>query len=108
MGGAPFFIPGVLSNPQLQLFSGSTMIAQNDDWQDSPQCESGFACGDSAQIKTVGMEPCEPNPGESSAPPGCSKEAALLITLPPGSYTAVLRWVAGATGVALIEIYNLN
>jgi len=108
MGGAPFFVSGTLSNPQLQLFSGSTMIAQNDNWQGNPQCDSQFSCGDAGQIKAIGMDLCEPNPGESSAPPGCSNEAALLVTLPPGAYTAVLRGVAGATGVGLIEIYDLN
>ncbi len=108
MGAAPFYVPGVLSNPQLQLFPVLAMIAQNDNWQDSPQCDSHFVCGGAAQISAEGMDPCEPNPGESSTPPDCSKEAVLLITLPPGAYTAVMRGVAGATGVALIEIYDLN
>jgi hypothetical protein len=108
MGGAPFFVPGVLSNPRLQLFSGSTVIVQNDNWQDSPQCDPRFACGDSAQIKALQMDPCQPNPGELSAPPSCSQEAAILVTLPPGAYTAILRGVAGATGVALVEMFDLN
>ena len=108
MGGAPFFVPGVLSNPRLQLFSGSTVIAQNDNWQDRPQCDPRFACGDSAQIKALQMDPCQPNPGELSAPPSCSQEAALLVTLPPGAYTAILRGVAGATGVALVEMFDLD
>ena len=44
MSGAPFFVPGTLANPFLQLFSGQTVIAQNDNWQDAPSC-SGFVCG---------------------------------------------------------------
>src|SRR6185312_8769918 len=43
MGGAQFFVPGTLANPLLRLFSGQTVIAQNDNWQDSPSC-SGFPC----------------------------------------------------------------
>ena len=30
MAGAPFYVPGTLANPMVQLFSGSTVIAQND------------------------------------------------------------------------------
>jgi hypothetical protein len=43
MAGTPFFVPGTLANPQVQLFSGPTMIAQNDNWQDAPSCP-GFVC----------------------------------------------------------------
>ena len=43
MAGAPFFVPGTLANPMVQLFSGPTMIAQNDNWQDAPSCP-GFVC----------------------------------------------------------------
>lgn len=36
-----------------------------------------------------------------------SKDAALLATLPPGSYTAVVRGIGSATGVALVELYDV-
>ena len=36
-----------------------------------------------------------------------SRDAALLVTLQPGSYTAQLSGVGGTTGVALIEIYEV-
>ena len=108
MAGAPFHVNGILANPYLQLFSGSTVIAQNDDWQDSPQCDSGFPCASSAQIKATGLDPCQPNPGQSAAPGGCSQEAAFLITLPPGAYTAILRGAGGGTGVGLVEIFDMN
>ena len=48
MSGAPFFVPGVVGNPLLRLFSGQTLIAQNDNWQDAPLCV-GFVCGDAAR-----------------------------------------------------------
>ena len=44
MSGAPFFVPGTLANPFLQIFSGQDVIAQNDNWQDAPSC-NGFVCG---------------------------------------------------------------
>jgi hypothetical protein len=108
MGGAPFDVAGTLADPYLQLFSGSTLIAQNDNWQDNAQCNSGLSCGDAAQIKATALDPCQPNPGQSSAPQGCGQEAAFLITLPPGAYTALLRGADGGTGVGLVEIFDLN
>jgi hypothetical protein len=108
MEGAPFHVSGTLVNPYLQLFAGSTIIAQNDNWQDSPQCDSRFACGDAGQIKATGLDPCQPNPGQSSAPQGCGQEAVFLITLPPGAYTAIMRGADGGTGVGLVEIFDIN
>src|SRR5262249_9081161 len=43
MGGAPFNVSGTLANPVLRIFSGQTVIAQNDNWQDEPTC-AGFIC----------------------------------------------------------------
>ena len=110
MGGAPFSIPGTLANPFLRLFSGSTVIAQNDDWQTSdPLCANmGFGCGGPADIAAIGMDPCEPNPTQSTAPPGCGQESAILITLPPGAYTAILSGVGGTTGIGLIEVFEAD
>jgi hypothetical protein len=108
MGTAPFFVPGVLSDPYLQLFSGSSLVAQNDNWQDSPHCDSQFGCGDASHIAAAGFSPCEPNPDQASAPANCHREAAILISLPPGAYTAVLGGIAGGTGVGLVEIFDLD
>jgi len=108
MGDAPFYVDGTLDNPYLELYSGATVIAENDNWQNNPQCDPRFACGTAAQIKATRLDPCQPNPGQSAAPAGCNKEAAFLITLPPGAYTAILRGVGGATGVALVETFDMN
>jgi CSLREA domain-containing protein len=105
MSGAPFFVPGTLANPFLQLFSGQTVIAQNDNWQDAPSC-NGFVCGDAAQIVATGLDPCQANPGQSTPPPGCTQESAILITLPPGGYTAIISGVGGGTGVGLVEAFE--
>lgn len=98
MSGAPFLLSGTLSSPSLQLFSGQSVIAQNDNWQDGP----------GAEIRAMGLDPCEPNPGQSTAPPGCSLESAILVTLPPGAFTAILSGVGGATGVGLIEVIEVT
>ncbi len=110
LGGAPFSIPGTLGNPFLRIFSGSTSIAQNDDWQTTdPLCASmGLVCGGPAEIATTGLDPCRPNPGQSTSPPGCAQEAAILITLAPGAYTAIQSGVGGAIGVGLIEVFDMG
>jgi hypothetical protein len=98
LSGAPFSVQGALANPTLQVFSGQALIAGNDDWQQNQQQE----------ILATGADPCRPNPGQSSAPPGCSLEAAILVTLPPGAYTAILRGVGGGRGVGLVEVFELT
>jgi IgA Peptidase M64 len=107
MGAAPFNVPGTLPNPFLRLFSGSTVIAQNDNWQDAPSC-GGFLCAGATQITATGLDPCQPNPGQSTAPPGCAQEAAILITLPPGAYTAIVSGIGGGTGVGLVEVFDAD
>src|SRR5678815_2760912 len=104
MSGAPFFVPGTLANPFLQIFSGQDVIAQNDNWQDC----NGFGCGTAAQIAATGLDPCQPNPGQPTSPPSCSLESAILITLPPGVYTAILSGVGGGTGVGLVEAFEMD
>jgi uncharacterized repeat protein (TIGR01451 family) len=106
LGGAPFLIPGTLANPFLQVYSGQTLIAQNDNWQDAPNCITGYTCGGSAQIIATGLDPCQPNPGQSTAPPNCAQESAVLITLAPGTYTVILSGVGSGTGVGLVEVFD--
>jgi hypothetical protein len=77
-------VPGVLANPQLQLFSGATQIGFNDDWQDT----------DGAAILASGFAPSDPN------------ESAILITLQPGAYSAIVTGVSGGTGVAIVEVFK--
>ncbi len=112
MSGAPFNITGTLSNPYLRLYSSTAgaYIAQNDNWgdQSDPLCgTSGFVCGTSTDITATGLDPCIPNPGQTTAPPGCSNESAMLITLPSGSFTAVVSGVNDVTGVGLVEVFEV-
>jgi len=109
MGGAPFNVPGTLGNPTLTLYSGPTPIAQNDNWgTTNPQCDvPATACGDDQDIIATGLDPCQPNPGQSFSPPGCVLESAVIITLPPGPYTAIMSGVNSTTGVGLMEVFEV-
>jgi hypothetical protein len=83
-------LPGVasaLQDPTLELYNGQgQVVATNDNWQDSQATE--------IQNTTI--------------PPNDPREAAILRSLTPGAYTAVLRGKNNTTGVALIEAYQLN
>jgi hypothetical protein len=110
LGGAPFNHAGVLANPTLHLYSGSAVIAQNDDWGiTDPLCGSPATnCGNATQITATGMDPCQPNPGQSVAPPDCGQESAILVTLPSGGYTAIVSGVGGTSGLGLVEVFDLG
>ena len=80
------FFSGVLANPTLQLFQGSTLLASNNDWKDD----------DRAAIEATGI------------PPTNDFESAIVRTLPPGAYTAILRGLGDTTGIGVVEAYDLN
>ncbi|MFL6594112.1 MAG: hypothetical protein ACJ8HQ_01600, partial [Chthoniobacterales bacterium] len=84
---AAFGIVDPLPNPVLQLHdSNGTMIALNDDWHDDAEA---------SQLAALGLAP------------GNDLEPAILRTLPPGNYTAIVRSISpSVTGVALVEIYR--
>jgi acetyl esterase/lipase len=87
LGRGPAPIPNVLPDPTLRLVDGQgTTIFSNDNWQDSQ----------AAEITALGLAP------------GDALESALVVTLPPGSYTAILSDTHGASGVGLLETYNVT
>lgn len=93
--GAPFNVPGVLADPQLTLYplGSDVAIAQNDNWQDAGQgqlLQDAFAAAGAFAL----------NPG--------SRDAAVLVRLPPGAYTAVATGIGGTTGQAIVEVYDLD
>lgn len=89
LGAAPFSVPGVVADPRLTLFgAGGTVLGENDNWS-----------GEALQAAFDGV-------GAFRLPAG-SRDAALLVALPAGNYTVQVNGVAGATGVALIEIYEV-
>jgi hypothetical protein len=98
---ANFGITGYLANPVLELYSGSTLLAANDDWQTPvSSCHPLIlSCGTPQDIEDTGKDACTVAPG-----PNCGKDAALLVTLPPGAYTAVVRGVNNGTGVGLVGV----
>ena len=104
LAGAPFSLTGVLANPFLQIYSQqtnpATLIAENDTWQapigSQTLCQP-VPAGDP-------FNPCEPFPGQPSPPPNCQLEPALMCTLPPGAYTAILSGVGGGTGIGLVGV----
>jgi hypothetical protein len=102
----------VVANPTVQFYSfaAGAFIAQNDDWQTTnPQCDApAVSCGGVTEIIATGLDPCLPNPGQSVAPPGCAQESAILITLPPGNYGAIVSGVGDTTGVGLVEVFDVT
>jgi len=79
-----------LADPQLQLFDqANAVINQNDNW--------GGAGSLSAAFNSVAAFPLGTG----------SRDAVLLVTLPPGSYTAQVSGVGNTTGIALVEVYEL-
>ncbi len=82
---AAFGVPNVLTDTTLDVFTGPTVLGSNDDWQSTQAAEiaaSGFA-------------------------PSDSREAAIILTLPPGSYTAIVRGKNSTSGNAIVEVYEL-
>ena len=76
-----------LPDPMLMLVDGQgTTLFSNNDWADA---QAGDLVG-------TGLAPSD------------AREAAILITLAPGSYTALLSDAGGATGIGLLEIYNIT
>ncbi len=95
-GLAPFGVPGTIADPMVKLYQGTTVIAQNDDWQiPSPGAATGAEIA--AAAETVGAFGLPIN----------SHDAALIVTLQAGAYTAVITPASGAGGGALIEVYEL-
>ncbi len=93
LGAAPFNVPGALADPQLTLFRGSTVLAGNDDWSKASNASQIAAIA--AQVGAFALQPGGQDP-------------ALLVTLPPGAYTAQISGVGATTGVALIEVYEVR
>src|SRR5690606_13856306 len=84
-------VTGVLSNPNVTIYNSSGVsFASNDDWGGSTTLSSTFT-----QVGAFNL-------------PAGSRDAAILLTLTPGPYTAVVSGVNGATGVALVEVYAVE
>jgi len=89
---AQYGVTAVLADPQIAIYSGGTQLASDDNW------ETGTSTA--AQISTASAQV-----GAVALTPG-AKDAALLVTLPPGSFTVQLSGVGNTSGVALIEVFD--
>jgi sugar lactone lactonase YvrE len=99
---AGFGVTGALADSVLRVYNGTTLVAQNDDWS-SPQAVSGGA------TPATGAEIAAAASGAGAfALPSGSKDAAIMVTLPPGAYSAVVSGGGGATGAGLVEVYELS
>ncbi len=92
----PFGVPDVLANPTLELHDVTgALIGSNDNWQTT------IIGGIITQIQVQDII----NSGHA---PTDGMESAIIGTLPAGNYTAIVRGVNGTTGVALVEVYDLQ
>jgi len=91
-----FGINGALANPRLELHNGTgALIGTNDDWQTT--IIGGIINSNQVSaIQNSGHAPTE------------ARESAIIADLLPGNYTAIVRGVNNTTGVALVEVYDLN
>ena len=81
-------ITDALANPMLELRNSSgALLLANNNWQDDP--------AQAAELNAAGLAPTS------------NLESALVATLPPGLYTALLAGVNNGTGVGLVEVYDL-
>ncbi len=76
-----------LADPQVKLFQNNTLIRQNNDWQSAANASEMIA---------------------TTIPPTNAKEAAILIRLEPGNYTTVVDGADNGTGIALVEVYEID
>jgi hypothetical protein len=80
-------LSNALADPTLELRDGNgALVASNDNWKDTQQ----------AELQATGIAPTN------------DLECALIASLNPGSYTAILAGKSGGTGVGLVELYNLQ
>jgi len=80
-------VAGALQDPTLDLYdSDGTLIVSNDDWRSDQE----------AEISASGLAPND------------DRDAAILVTLLPTSYTAIVRGKNDSTGIGLVEFYKLD
>ena len=85
-------VQGPLQDPTLELHDGSgALMTSNDNWKTKPDGTS-----QQASVQATGI------------PPNNDLESAIVVTLNPGRYTAILSGKNGGTGIGLVEVYDLS
>lgn len=81
-------VNGALADPMLELYNDAKqLVASNNNWPDAPNMQEIF---------------------DSALAPAQNAEPAILKTVAPGNYTVVVRGASNSTGVALVEVYDLE
>ncbi len=81
-------VPGAMADPTLELRDANgNLLEANDNWMDSPNKQAII---------------------DSTIPPPNNAESAIVRTLTPANYTAIVRGVNNSTGIAVVEVYALN
>jgi hypothetical protein len=82
-------LTGALADPTLELLDGNNVtITSNDDWRVPVQNQT--------DVQATGLQP------------GNDHESAIVATLQPGNYTAIVKGKNNTTGTGLVEIYDIN
>jgi hypothetical protein len=92
----PFGVPDPLADPTLELHNGAgALIASNDNWVTT--IIGGIITTDQvAAIRASGYAPSD------------LRESAMIVSLPPGNYTAIVRGLNSTTGIGLVDVYDLS
>lgn len=85
-------VQGALADPFLELHQGSATLATNNNWK----VKDSDGTSQEAAIQATNI------------PPSNDNEAALVATLLPGAYTAILSGTNNGTGIGLVEVYDLD
>ena len=81
-------VANALADPYLELHDGNgALVESNDNWVDSPNKQAII---------------------DTTIPPSNNLESAIVRTLAPGNYTAIVSGVGGGVGVGLVEVYALQ
>jgi sugar lactone lactonase YvrE len=99
---AAFGVPDTLQDPLLKVYTAGAAnpIAQNDNWE-TPQPLAPQTAATAAEISAASSAA-----GAFALGAG-GKDAAIVVSLPPGNYTAVVSGVNNTTGAGLVEVYEL-
>jgi len=81
-----FGFGNVLDDPVLDVYRGNDVMATNDNWQQSQK----------AEIEATGIAPTN------------DAESMIVLALDPGPYTAIVHGKGSDTGIALVEVYDLQ
>lgn len=102
-GLTAFGVSGALADPVLRLFTAgnASPIAQNDNWETSQPINANQTAATAAEITAASQAT-----GAFALANG-SRDAAIVITLMPGNYSAVVSGANNTTGAGLVEVYEL-